>query len=172
MKQSLFTSRLRRCLAVVSAVVVSVAIFVSSAAADQPMKDEFIWTDGTDLTGVCSIPVHVESSFDATYTVFFDADGGVTRGHMHMTEQDTFSANGKTLVGLPYTFNGTANLDSDGNITQLFWNGVIAKVPLPDGKLFISAGRIDVTAHGYPGYILLVDKGKSGNVAAFCAALE
>jgi hypothetical protein len=49
-------------------------------------------------------------------------------------------------------------------------DGLVEKVWLPDGSLFISAGRIDWMTH--PGmFVLSADKGYPGNIAGFCAAL-
>jgi hypothetical protein len=44
------------------------------------------------------------------------------------------------------------------------------KVVLPDGSLFIAAGRLDVVAHPGETYFF-PDHGHIGNLAAFCAAL-
>jgi hypothetical protein len=90
---------------------------------------------------------------------------------MHVVEQDTFTANGTTIVGLPFTFSMQFHYDSGGNLTHMYVNGVFERIPLPDGSLFISAGRVDFVDHGVPGFILSPDHGNPGNLAAFCAAL-
>ena len=172
MQQSLSTRRLLvRCLMIAFVVAASVAIFASPAAADQPAKSEFTSNGSADITGVCPFTVHVEFTSSNTLISFFDASGTFTRGYMHVVEQDTFSANGKTLVGIPYVYNGTALFDSSGNMTQLIARGLLAKVPLPDGSLFTSAGWLDVMAHPDLTFHLAPDKGNPGNVAGFCAAL-
>ena len=49
-------------------------------------------------------------------------------------------------------------------------NGIAERVHLPDGGVFIVAGRVDVLGGGF---ILSVDSGNSGNnLEAFCAALS
>jgi hypothetical protein len=96
----------------------------------------------------------------------------LTRIHQHFTEQDTFTAHGKTLVGIPYTANLEILFDSSGNVTHILASGVFEKIPLPDGSLFISAGRIDFAAYQGATFILSPDKGNPGNVAGFCAALS
>ncbi|MGZ6265642.1 MAG: hypothetical protein ACXWN4_01880 [Candidatus Limnocylindrales bacterium] len=86
--------------------------------------------------------------------------------------QDTFSANGKTLTGTPFTFNIEARFDSDGNLKSLTAAGVVERVQLPDGSTFFSAGRVDYLAHPDVQFILTPDEGHSGDVPAFCAALS
>jgi hypothetical protein len=44
-------------------------------------------------------------------------------------------------------------------------------VPLPDGGLFISAGRVDIAARGFPTFVLTPDAGGTVNLDKFCAAL-
>ena len=94
---------------------------------------------------------------------FLNASGALTSSQWHVAEHDTFSANGKTLVGLPFSYYVLWLPDSSGNLTPVFADGVVEKIPLPDGSLFISAGRVDYAAH--PGvWILSADKGNPGNV--------
>jgi hypothetical protein len=47
---------------------------------------------------------------------------------------------------------------------------VLERVRLPDGSLFISAGRVDFTGNG-PDFIVTPDNGATVNLAGFCAAL-
>ncbi len=89
-----------------------------------------------------------------------------------MVEQDTFTANGKTLVGLPFTFNMENRTDSSGTWILGTATGIAEKVPLPDGSLFISAGQIIWASHDGASFILSADRGNPGNVAGFCAALS
>jgi len=56
-------------------------------------------------------------------------------------------------------------------VTHTFASGLVEKVPLPDGSLFVSVGRVDFVAHPGVEFILSPDKGNPGNVAGFCAAL-
>ncbi len=158
---------------IVFAVAVGAAIFASSAAADKPTRTEFTGLTGsTVLTGVCSFPVTVDYTISGFEIDHFDKSGAFTRIFFHQVEQDTFTANGKMLVGLPYTFNVQVLFDSSGNVTNVFASGLVSKIPLPDGSLFVSAGRVDFTQHPGVGFILSPDKGNPGNVAGFCAALS
>jgi hypothetical protein len=159
-----------RCLVIVSIVAVSAAIFASPAAADQPPKSEYTYTQSGVLTDVCSFPIGVDSIISIKETDFFDASGALTRMSWHVVEQDTFIANEKTLVGIPFNANMIWLFDSSGNVTHIYADGVAEKVPLPDGSLFISAGRFDFLDHTGE-YVLSPDKGNPGNLAAFCAAL-
>jgi hypothetical protein len=95
----------------------------------------------------------------------------LTKATANVTEQDSFSANGKQLTGLPYTFNLYALFDSSGNITQLYADGVVERVPLPDGSVFQSAGQVNFGAQGFPDFSVTPDAGTARNLAGFCAAL-
>jgi len=160
-------------LTIVVAVAASAAIFASLAAADKPTRTEFSGVTFTSvLTDVCEFPVTVESTISGFETDFFDKSGAVTRIFDHVVEQDTFTANGNTLVGIPFTFNVQVLFDSSGNVTNIFENGLVEKIPLPDGSLFVSAGRTDFANHPGAQFLLSPDNGNPGNVAGFCAALS
>ena len=59
----------------------------------------------------------------------------------------------------------------DGEVTHVYASGLVERVPLPDGTVFLSAGRLDFAAHPGSEFRIVPDVGRSGNVAAFCAAL-
>jgi hypothetical protein len=161
--------RLVKCLAIASVVVMLVGVFVAPAAAGRPEKSPDTFTDVSQVAGVCAFPVDVTYTVTAMNTYFFDANGAMTRWQIHATEQDTFSANGKTLAGLPYTYNVQVLYDRNGEVEHWYASGVASRVPLPDGHVFLSAGRVDFINHG--DWVLSPDKGNPGDVAAFCAAL-
>ncbi len=163
---------LLRCLVIVSIVAVSAAIFALPAAATAPVKYSFTFPFTIVLTDICSFPITLDSTINATEIDYFDQSGTtLIRWDWHAEQQDTFTANGKTLVGLPYHYHLETLLDSNGNMTHQFGSGLFEKVPLPDGSLFIGAGRADFAAH--PGVLIILspDKGNPGNLAGFCAAL-
>ena len=85
-------------------------------------------------------------------------------------EQDVFSADDQSLTGLPFTFNIQV-LFEDGEVTHVYASGLVERVPLPDGTVFLSAGRLDFAAHPGSDFRIVPDVGRSGDVAAFCAAL-
>ena len=162
---------MKRLWIIIFALVVAAAVFASAAAADKPTRIEFAVTGNSVLTDVCACSVNVASTNSGTRIDYVDTSGALTRIHVHAVEQDTFTANGKTLVGIPFTFNVEFLFDSSGNVTHTFASGLVEKVPLPDGSLFVSVGRVDFVAHPGVEFILSPDKGNPGNVAGFCAAL-
>ena len=162
---------MKRLTIIIFTLVVATAVFASSAAADQPTRTEFTNTFSSVLTGVCSFDIAVDSTVSGFQIEHVDTSGVLTRIFIYEVEQDTFTANGKTLVGIPFTNNIEVLFDSSGNLTNLFANGVFEKIPLPDGSLFVSVGRVDFFDHPGVGFLITPDEGNSGNVAGFCAAL-
>ncbi len=149
----------------------ALGISTSAVLANQVIKIEDGWTYGATLTDVCAYPIVFSGTILHTYeTLFFDNNGTLIKMNFHSIDQDTFSANGKTLVSLPIYYAGEAIFDSNGNVTHLYMNGINEKIRLPDGSLFIASGRYDWAAH--PGEIVLSpDKGNPGNLVKFCEAL-
>ncbi len=160
-----------RWLTILTVVALATAALVSPAAAGPPVHSQFVYTIEGDLIDVCTFTVHVDATANVAATFFSDNSGTLVRSQWHLVEQDTFSANGKTLVSLPYPFNGQMFYDSSGNPTQIYTSGVSARVPLPDGGTFFSAGRIDWANHPNAVFVINPDHGHSGNLDAFCAAL-
>ena len=173
MKQPPSTRRgrlLGRGLMIVVVVALSAAIFALPAAAAAPTKYPIAFTFSMVLDDVCPFPVNLDAAVRGTGIDYFNQSGALTRTFNHSVEQDTFTANGKTLVGIPFNINLEILFDSSGNITEFWGNGIYEKILLPDGSLFISAGRAEFTHHGVV-FLLSPDKGNPGNVAGFCAAL-
>jgi hypothetical protein len=159
---------------VTSAVLAGVgvmAVFAPAAAAVPPVKSEISFSDTGVLDDVCAFPITVAATGTATEIDFFDDSGALTRIQLNVTEQTTFSANGKSLATVPFTYNISVRFNDSGNLSEVFTNGVIARVPLPDGGLFISAGRVDIAARGFPQFVLTPDEGGTVNLDGFCAAL-
>lgn len=153
------------------ALALSVIGFSASAAlANPPVMYEIgpIY-DSAVLTNWCSFPVSLSMTYSITATDFSDQSGMLIRTHYHIFNQDTFSANGKTLVGLPYQASVEVRWDSDGNVTSFYVNGVFEKVPLPNGT-FNAAGRKNMIENPF-GFALAPDNGTPGNIAGLCAAL-
>jgi hypothetical protein len=154
--------------------LVAAGVFAATAAATPPLVQHFSFTEfpPSTLSGVCSFDVVVSSDLlTGTQTIYFDRSGAVTRAHVHVTWQDTFSANGKTITGVPYTANVQFLVDSSGNVTHAWATGPAERIRLPDGTMFVSAGRVDFTNHPDTPFLLSPDVGNPGNIAAFCAAL-
>ena len=83
-------------------------------------------------------------------------------GHIHRS--------GRSLVSEPYTYGTFFRLDASGNIVSGTVAGVIVRIHLPDGSLFLSAGRVILHPNG-PVFTFVPDFGRSGNLSALCAAL-
>jgi hypothetical protein len=142
------------------------------AAATAPTREPVNISATVVLTGVCAFPVTITFTQSGSQTVFTDQNGNTTRAEIHTVEQDVFTANGKILVRLPYTTNAHELFDPQtGEVTQFYASGVISRVQLPGGDVFLTAGRLDVTAHPGAPFFLQPDVGAQGNVAGFCAAL-
>jgi hypothetical protein len=163
---------LRR-VSVVFLVAAGAVIFALSAVADRPTRIPFEGlTFSSVITDVCAFPINIDSTISGTEIDYVDQSGALTRVFIHEVEQDTFTANGQTLVGTPFTFNIEELFDSNGNVTHIFASGLFETIPLPDGSLFISAGRADFTQHPGVAFLLSPDMGNPGNLAGFCAALS
>jgi hypothetical protein len=162
-----------RRVAIVFTTLVVMGVLASTALAAQPTKTSFSVTGAPNtLSGVCSFDVAISSDVSGTEIDYFNADGTLNRIYFHQVEQDTFSANGTSITGEPYTANVELLFDSDGNVTHIYASGVVERLILPSGTLFLSAGRADFTAHPGVGFLLSPDVGNPGDVAAFCAALS
>jgi hypothetical protein len=70
---------------------------------------------------LCGFPIVLQAEQEWTTTTFFDEAGNRTRPITHGTEQDTFSANGKTLVGERYAFNFMAEFGNDVRVASYSW---------------------------------------------------
>jgi hypothetical protein len=159
---------------VLVALVAGSVVSASAAPAATPTIAPFSYTYSAVMTGYCGFGVDVVTNATGTRIDFVDANGALTRRYIHQLNIDTFSANGKTLTSLPFVFNLQQFFDSSGQLTQSPVSGVIEQIPLPDGSLFVSAGRDDfaVPHPGIEGHILAPNEGSQGDIAAFCAALS
>jgi hypothetical protein len=146
-------------------------MFPVSAEAATPTKSTInIQPTGT-LPGVCSFPIDIRSTITGTEIDYVDTSGNPTAIYIHATEQDTFTGPGAQLESIPYTYNVDIKFDSQGNLISVYSEGVVVKVVLPDGSMFLSAGRVNDLAHQGVPFVLSPDTGRSGNLNAFCAAL-
>jgi len=154
--------------------VVVCAMAVVQAAAAVPPTSLTLTNSGTQTIPageLCAFPVQFGFSWTRTFTTFFNDDGSIRARHSYGPEQDTFSANGKMLVGDPYQVNILRTFES-GVPVGASSQGVVERVRLPDGGVYIVAGYGDLLSFG-GGAFFTVDRGNSGNnVDAFCAALS
>jgi|GEM_PF-4875691 len=149
---------------------------------DQP---DFVLDD--TLVGICDFPIHVTDRGDLKTRIVFDElfqPKVLTVKHNEF--YNTYEANGKKLEGLK-TYYMLQVLFRDGVLKDFNAGGVIEKIPLPDGTLFISAGLVSLKPkfdlpQDVPGvgsllssgdfYSIVVGAGASGDVSAFCNALQ
>jgi hypothetical protein len=141
-----------------------------SATADTPIKSPFSFDFTNVLTDGLPFPVTIHSVGSGTEIDYFDQNGALTRIYQHQTEQDTFTANGKTLVGIPYTTDVEQIFDGDGNLIHFYVSGGVEKIRLPDGTLFITAGRTDFVEDA--NFLLSPEKGNQGKLDDLIAALS
>ena len=152
-------------------VISAVAIPASTVLAADQVKEEYDFTMDLTMNDVCAFPINMFGMVHTVHIMFFDNDGNFTRMNFNSVQTDTFSANGKTLVGLPHTYAGELFMKPAG-VIHLYRNGVQEKVLLPDGSYFVSAGRFDWAAPGAKNDLILIPTvGVSHNLAGFCAAL-
>src|SRR6266550_9020803 len=98
------SSLMLRRLTVVFLVAVGAVIFALSAVADRPTRIPFEGViSSAVLTDVCAFPVNINSTLSGFEIDYRDQSGALTRRFFHQVEQDTFTANGRTLVGTPFT---------------------------------------------------------------------
>jgi hypothetical protein len=161
---------MRRVALLVTALAIAAGIPPSLAAAGKPEKFSFDFTTSATVTTFCAFPVDITSSVQGHEVDFFDASGALVSATTHITEQDTFSANGKTLVGEPFTFNIFWLIEGDDAV-GIVARGVAEKIRLPNGKLFLSAGVLDFLGQGVD-FSIRTDPGRTGDIDAFCAALS
>lgn len=154
---------------IVVSLALALGVFAATAAAAEPIVSQGTISDSEVVTSLCAFPVTLSFTAAFTRTEFLDTSGNPTRIAYHLNEQDTFSANGKTLTGLPYTGNTELVFDSSGTLVHIYGAGVFERIPLPDGSLFLMAGRTDFINQS--DFTLTPEVGTPGDLTAFCAAL-
>jgi hypothetical protein len=155
----------------VTAACTLLCLSAPGAGAAQPVKQYFQVTDvGTDIS-LCGFPIQFSSEGTGFAVFFSDPAGALVQIQAHVTGQDTFSANGVTLVGSPYRTLAKL-VFSDGQLVEYHASGVLEKVRLPDGRTFLGAGRVDLTAAAHASFIVDPDSGVVKDKDAFCAALS
>jgi hypothetical protein len=156
-----------------AAVFAAAAVLAQPAAAVPPTRTDFAGGGDFSLAAgtLCSFSIDVHYTQEGTITRFFDDDGALIKRIAEATEQDTFSANGKTHEGGPYHLTTILELEN-GVRVDYHEVGNVERVYLPDGGVFIVTGRVDLLSND-GGVVISVDSGNSGNnLADFCAALS
>ena len=162
---------MRRLLMGAATSALCLAVAAPAALGAKPEKtpiDESFFSVSNDL---CPFPVEIASRQTGHQVAFTNAEGELTRLLIHVREQDVFTGpTGRTLSTEPYRFNLRVLFGADGEPEHVFATGLVLKVTLPDGKKFQSAGRLDFVTRDAD-FAITPDVGRSGDVAAFCAAL-
>ena len=147
------------------------ALVPGSASAAQPVITHYTQDVGPFvITDVCSAAIMVSGHLVVSETDYFDANGSPSRLYLHTVETDTFTGPGRALTSDPYTYGTWFTFDADGNIVSGNIAGVIVRVRLPNGSLFLSAGRVVLHPNG-PVFTFSPDFGRSGDLSALCGAL-
>lgn len=155
-----------------SGAVLAWFVIALPAVASKPILQDVDRSGTAILTDVCPFPIHVSFTQTGTDALFLDKENNLTRVHGHVVEHDVFSANGNVLAGLPYTFNVRVEFEPEsGMVTAVYGSGVMSRVPLSDGEMFLTAGRWDFIAAG-TSFLVQPDVGARGNTAGFCEALS
>jgi hypothetical protein len=146
-------------------------VFPVSAAATEPTISHSTVAANFTVSGVCAFGFTIKSTLEETEIDYFDASGTLTRIYFHVTEQDTYIGPRATFTSVPYTFNVELRFDSSGTLTGYVIDGVVLRIPLPNGSLFVAAGRINGLLHPGTLFFFSPDFGRSGNLDALCSAL-
>jgi hypothetical protein len=145
-------------------------VFASVSGAAAPTVIPFSFSATVPVSGVCSFDLTLSATVSGTETVFTDSSGA-SRLAFHQTEVDSFTANGVTLTSQPYPSNTEIDLDASGNVISDEVSGVVEHIALPDGTVFVTAGRSNaITSAGQ--FAIQPQMGSQGNLAAFCAAFS
>jgi len=135
------------------------------ARAEAPTRIPVAQTVVSTDSNICGFPMDITS----VQTGFAIISADVTAASFHLTEQDTFTANGNSVTSAPSHFAIHFTLDAQGNFVHAYSTGQMIVVPLPGGVTFRAAGRVDFATS--PGFAAVPESGGSQNLDAFCAAL-
>ena len=156
-----------------TAVTVAAALcaLAPAAGATPPPRTYTVHSASATTTDLCPFPVTIAGTVSGVVTT--RDDGTTSTLTVTGAEQDTSSANDITLTGMPYKFHLSLVIDDNtGNVIGGFATGVAEKIPLPDGGLFITAGRVDEALHANQDIVIVPDVGNTGDFTALCAALH
>jgi hypothetical protein len=127
--------------------------------------------DPATIDDLCAFDVIWVGHLDGSFRYVAMPDGTYLEVD-NWAEQDTFTGpTGKTLTSDWYHYRISGRLDEDGDIISQTASGQIMVIRLPDGSIFRSAGlvRFDPLVQVFA---ITPDHGLTGDVDAFCAALE
>ncbi len=158
----------RRMIALVSALAALLLTTAPAALAVRPVHEVEPQSGTVVVHDICDFPVTVEYMQVGNGVFRFDGQGNLIGAEAEIREQDTFTAV-HTLVSEPYTFHVSLKLDAGGDPVMPTYSGILLKVRLPDGSMFIAAGSLPFPEAEF--VILSPAHGHSPDIDAFCAAL-
>jgi hypothetical protein len=161
-----------RNLALLAVAVLATCVAVASATAASQQRYAVAFTAPVTVSNMCPFDLDVVSTVNGFEVDHFNDDGALVGLELQVTEQDRYSAHGKTLVGVPISVHLIQKFDADGNVISAVGTGVYVKVRLPDGQLWMTAGHVDLTQVPLGSWIFEPDNGHWSDTAPFCAALS
>jgi hypothetical protein len=123
-------------LAVTAAAVLAPA---SVASASEPTITVNVYDFGFEADDLCEFPVQLEVHNVVHATTWLSDGGQVTVATI--TETDTMTADGKTIVGLPYHWMLRSVFDNNGDPVSIYAQGEAWRFRLPDGSIFAVGDR-------------------------------
>lgn len=147
------------------------ALAVSASASGKIMGGKFdlVMPMGPIDVG-CPFPVDYTASIDGSFRMIETPDGGALEVDT-WAEQDTFVGPGGMLVSDWYHVRVAGEYAPDHSLVWMTSTGQLMTVELPDGTMFRSAGLARWDPLSTQDVVLVVDRGLSGDLDAFCAAL-
>ena len=159
----------RKLSALASAIAALSLLMAPAAALAAPSEHSTQEQSGSVVVDdICPSSVTVAYVQVATETDRYDGAGNLIGMEVTIREQDTFSAE-HTLVSEPFTFHLSYRLDRNGELVVMTYSGLLERVVLPDGSMFVVAGAASFPEAEF--VVLSPDRGHTPDIAAFCAAL-
>ena len=149
--------------------VAALAVPASAGGKIMGGKLDFVWPMGAINVG-CPFLVDYTARIDGSFRMIAMPDGGAIEEDT-WAEQDTFVGPGGTLTSDWYHTRVAGRYAPDRSRVSMTWTGHLMTVELPDGTMFRSAGLARWDPLSSPDVLLVVDRGLSGDLHAFCAAL-
>lgn len=111
----------------------------SAASASEPTITVSVSDFGFEADDLCGFPVQFDVH-DVIHAITWLSDSGQVRVS-NITETDTLTADGNTLVGLPYHWMVRAVFDNNGDRVSTYAQGEAWRFRLPDGSIFAVGER-------------------------------
>lgn len=149
-----------------------VAASSATATSQQRYALDFMDIPPPGAVHICPFEVSVVGHVTGYETDHYNDNGELVKIELTGKFVNTYSANGKTLVGESVETNGIIRFDPDGNLISAYYQGVYERVRLPDGELWTTAGRVNLMNFAEETWIFEPDNGHWSDPAPLCAALS